>query len=800
MNEMNKNIDTDSDLTLNYEFTNSVNISNLAQRLKTNQGTKESDFDDELILEKINLYLISKQYNETIKFIELKEKSLDDHSFNYLFFDIKLKCFFKIIKNELSKYKYRNKIIEYSPTMKISISLEKMFQKMIKNFKEIIQIFYLEDANEAIKEILIQNYCEGLYLIAKFHKIKNQTQDASSYLSISHSMLKTYIEKCKDPYTFQVYQKNLILLSSLLIEDNCYYKAIDYSFLCLKLCIKELFIRNSLDKGINLNTMPYKIRNNFREIFQNINLSLYFSGICYENLGNLSKAIDCYKQAAWFITKFYYQSNSKFFEIIQGTEILAFKLYGLLLEKIRNRASEQEKLEKENKKKRLDFERLKQLNKISSGLLYDVDKFSFPNYLEKKIQFLQSNAPVTISSYNFGSLKSEKEKKNFPSSSIIKMIDNVLLYNDLLSQDYQKFINNTKDLNFNNCNKDNFDKLERYNRNLVIDKKQVLERKKKTSKQNIEQNFSNSQNISLNNNYYKMLTPINSQKSIRNYNKKKSDVYFLKKKKHINEKSEKLEKSSNSISTKELSSRRLNISKGTYQFEKLEKSESTKNKNTILNSKKKNKIIKYYSPKQIERYPLSQSFIFNKTFKRKIEYLEKMNNREIKFQKNILYLKKVESRILKDVEKENDYTVKGINKANFSFNLIKEKIYKKFKKAKLLFVPSSQNKVDEIDKLNFQKSKLQENLIAGLNPKKIELLKVLDKNIEIMRNEQFTKLLHTNNYKPKKDGVKEKDVYFEKFEKNIKNVSNINNNIISILDKDINNFKKKEKFLYQLKK
>jgi hypothetical protein len=76
-------------------------------------------------------------------------------------------------------------------------------------------------------------------------------------------------------------------------------------------------------------------------------------------------------------------------------------------------------------------------------------------------------------------------------------------------------------------------------------------------------------------------------------------------------------------------------------------------------------------------------------------------------------------------------------------------------------------------------------------------LKVLDKNIEIMR---FTKLLHTNNYKPKKDGVKEKDVYFEKFEKNIKNVSNINNNIISILDKDINNFKKKEKFLYQLKK
>ena len=44
------------------------------QRLKTNQGTKESELDEEFILEKINLYLISKQYKEAIKFIELKYK------------------------------------------------------------------------------------------------------------------------------------------------------------------------------------------------------------------------------------------------------------------------------------------------------------------------------------------------------------------------------------------------------------------------------------------------------------------------------------------------------------------------------------------------------------------------------------------------------------------------------------------------------------------------------------------------------------------------------------------------------
>ena len=181
-----------------------------------------------------------------------------------------------------------------------------------------------------------------------------------------------------------------------------------------------------------------------------------------------------------------------------------------------------------------------------------------------------------------------------------------------------------------------------------------------------------------------------------------------------------------------------------------------------------------------------------------------MNNREIKFQKNILYLKKIESKILKDIEKESDCTVRAINKADFSFNLIKEKIYKKYKKPKLLFDNLPENKIDPIDKVNLEKIKLQDNLIAGLNPKKLELLKNLDKNIEIMRNEQFTKLLHTNNNnnnsKQKKDNIKEKELDLKIFEKKVKNVSNVNNNIISTLDKEINNFKKKEQFLYQFKK
>ena len=96
---MNENIDTNSDISLNFEFSNSLNVRTLAQRLKTNQRTKKSDFDEELVLENINIYLISKQIKKQL-FIEMKEKFLDEHPLNYLFFNLKLKYFYKILKKE----------------------------------------------------------------------------------------------------------------------------------------------------------------------------------------------------------------------------------------------------------------------------------------------------------------------------------------------------------------------------------------------------------------------------------------------------------------------------------------------------------------------------------------------------------------------------------------------------------------------------------------------------------------------------------------------------------------------------
>ena len=787
MNEIKKNIESNSETALNYEISNSFNGNNLPQRLKTNQGTKESELDEEFAIEKLNIYLMSKQYKEAIKFIEKKAKGIDDHLYNYLLFDIKIKCFYKIIKNKLSSYKYRNKTILYSPDMKISIFLEKMYQKMIIYFKEIIELLYLEECNEQLKEKLLQNYCEGLYLLAKFHKIKNQPQDAISYLSISHSMLKTYIDKCKDPNTYHIYQKIIILLISLLIEDYSFYTAVEFNILCLKLCIKELFIRNKTEKGINMNNLPYIIKKNYKDVFQNINLSLFFMGICYENLGQLKNALDAYKQASWFITKFYDESNSKFIEVIQGTEIIASKYNDFILEKIKNRDSELEKMEKERIKRQLDYERLRQLNKISSGIIYDLEKYPrISNFLENEIQLNKSVQPVTISSHFFDPLnRLEKSRENNKSHSTIKMLDTFVLYNDLLSKDYQKYINNIRGLNFNKFDKDSLEKLDKYNQNLILDKNIILEKKKKNLKTQFEQNLASKIN--------KYIKKDNSEhKKLFNNNNNSEELYFFKRKQSLFDGIDRLDKSS-SNSTLAISSRTININKFPNKI-KIKNKEKSKSIIYLRNDKNKNNIIfKSYYPNKIKRYPLTNSFVFNNSFKKKVDFLEKMDNREIKFQKDLLYLKKVESRILKDVENEEDSTVRGINDANFSFNLIKEKVYEKYKNSKLLYDSSPSYRMDLIDKINLEKSKIQESIINGLSAKKLDKLKSLDKNMVVKRNEQFNRLIHYNysgNFKKIDNKI---------FEQNIQNVGNVNNSFLSSLDKDLINFQKKEQFLFNTK-
>ena len=101
--------------------------------------------------------------------------------------------------------------------------------------------------------------------------------------------------------------------------------------------------------------------------------------------------------------------------------------------------------------------------------------------------------------------------------------------------------------------------------------------------------------------------------------------------------------------------------------------------------------------------------------------------------------------------------------------------------------------------MNNEKYKIKNSLIAGLNPKKIEKIKFLDKNIIVMRNKQLSKLLYNNSSNSNKNNNIEREIDND-FDENIKKVSKVNESVISSLDKEINNYIKKEKFILDLKK
>ena len=72
--------------------------------------------------------------------------------------------------------------------------------------------------------------------------------------------------------------------------------------------------------------------------------------------------------------------------------------------------------------------------------------------------------------------------------------------------------------------------------------------------------------------------------------------------------------------------------------------------------------------------------------------------------------------------------------------------------------------------------------------------------IIIMRNKQLSKMLYNNSSNSNKMNNHSEREIDNDFDENIKKISKVNESVISSLDKDINNFIKKEKFIHDLKK
>ena len=159
-----------------------------------------------------------------------------------------------------------------------------------------------------------------------------------------------------------------------------------------------------------------------------------------------------------------------------------------------------------------------------------------------------------------------------------------------------------------------------YNQNLILDKNIILEKKKKNLKTQFEQNLASKIN--------KYIKKDNSEhKKLFNNNNNSEELYFFKRKQSLFDGIDRLDKSS-SNSTLAISSRTININKFPNKI-KIKNKEKSKSIIYLRNDKTKNNIIfKSYYPNKIKRYPLTNSFVFNNSFKKKVDFLEKMDNRK----------------------------------------------------------------------------------------------------------------------------------------------------------------------------
>ena len=694
-----------------------------------------------LFLEKINSLLIKKKYKSVIKLIEAKKKNFEEDNNNlFILYDIKMKCFFKIIKGHLDSFGYGTKNFFYSPISKNTIILEGMFAKIREiSMKLIKALKENKNVEEKYKERIIQNYCEFLYYQAKLYQIKNQIQDCIAVLSIANNLFKNYIDNCKELHTIYVYQNILLFISALLIEGGNFQRAEDVIHCNIKLCFRYLFI-NANDNAINIHIVTNKEANKYHCVIQNLSLCLYQLGICFENLNQLRLAIEAYKQTTFFATKFLRSFNPKFCEIVKRTQKLSFKIRTDYIAFLAKREVLYKKKIEEEKQKKENQEKSKLLHKISNGEVYNTEKFSeLQGYIETKLK--PHNEPNTINTISRPGHK--KQKSHYLSSTFT-------LYNDLLSRNYSKFINDNDNLYMNNLDKYTAIKLDTYNNQLLS-----------------LNHYNTCRNMTSSNSSKKIIMTLNNSHSNTLSDGVNTNAQTNRK----------------TISTQVNNKGRNNSKSNTLSEQNFLSASPSK----MFKQKSKNYFNKSNRNEKVIKYDYKNKYKYSKTYRKKISELENMTNKEIKFQKELLNLKKYDTyNITRSIYKYYN-TVdenKVIDNADNLYMRLKSKVDKEAEKTIKIYQESRKN--ENLDTIEIKRFKLKESAIAGLNPKKFKEIEMLNKREQQIKKELDKKYLTTMGSVELER--KKTDLYLD----SITTVNNNNNMILSTITKDLENYQRKE--------
>lgn len=480
---------------------------------------------------------------------------------------------------------------------------------------------------------------------------------------------------------------------------------------------------------------------NIKRIILHLIILFYYRGICYENFGKINFAIKAYYQCLWFINNFFYHSSEKISPLFQNTldKSLEFKkIIDYIIRRIKFYDRIQFFLKRQMERKKQEEE---QKNLMYSDLL---DPIKFKK-LEDKL--LNLNIKEVDTTNPFFVKKNIEEINGRKRDGIYKNIfmSDIRLINSYLRDDFRPFIDKMDKIKTLNIDLIEREKIQKFLRGIYYDENAKKINQKKRNKflirncaTNISKNkyfksrsvFQDKSKIRLKNKNNTMICPssrikdkvknrnitsatTNRLTQILPYNKNYSQIIFPK-----TTKSKIRPKSSISeqrlIQSETYEKKRvftpITSKRNYYNYKSCSIKTQNKNKKSKYSSQdlyelnKNYKKIRAQSAKLHNKIPHEDKDLnkfFDKKYLRKRKYIKMLENRDLKFQKCILRIKKAQN-------PKSEIIVKGVMKQKA------EELYNRVIGLHLTS-PSSFSQIKFLDKKSKQIEKLQNAIISSLN-------------------------------------------------------------------------------------
>ena len=649
----NKNLNTEkvnnSDNLISNKFLENTTIKEEQIDIDINTNISENlSFKEEqlsLLLDSFETSYSQKLYYDLIRDIEEKENLLYQNSLmSFKIKILKIKAFLKLLLEEYNNYlQDKNKTFH---------RLDEKIHKINKEFQIVSLISNNADSYEY--EMTTQIYCKFLYLLSKINLKKENYLKRLGYVILGINMMKIFFIRKKissDIKTYKIYCKLVLELINVLIGDKNYEMCFYYIRLLFKIIEKSVSIIYYNNSKNNRNLIPTVTLKKFLILG---GIGYIYAGCCLEQLDDQIQAFQAYKQAKLFFKKgsrsgFSFQ-NLKIININNGCSYLideVMKKLKLKFEKDKieflNWQKNFELQKKREIKLLLQKEKFMKLKFIANGIggnplkLEKLEsKFNtkiFPSKIDDCLENIDDDITSLVFTYfnknKDNSISSYNDKISFKTKKLMSRYE---AYNILMSKKFRKFIIKTKKLQFYNpeTSKKSISIIQRYLNNKIKmhSKRKKLSNTQRKSKHLIDKFLISSKSERRINIKGKLLNLSKSPNSSIKEKERVKELKFHFNQKKISSKNNRKLLYNQPYKINERKNSKFCISP--LSNSKMNRSKSYKNFRYKLNF---NSLENDYEKKNLDKNIMTKGYLH------KYFYYDKLSQKELKFQKQFLFLK-----------------------------------------------------------------------------------------------------------------------------------------------------------------